>query len=130
MGGGFAGLAAARALRRAAIEVTLVDRHNHHVFQPLLYQVATAGLSPADIAAPIRWVLRRQRNVRVLLGEAAASTSRRGASSWRDGAPLPTTTPWSLATGVTHPTSGTTTGRPRARAEDARRRAWPSAGAC
>ncbi len=68
IGGGFAGLAAARGLRGAAVEVTVVDRHNHHVFQPLLYQVATAGLSPAEIAAPIRWVLRRQANVRVLLG--------------------------------------------------------------
>ncbi len=72
VGGGFAGLAAARALRRAMVLVTVVDRHNHHVFQPLLYQVATAGLSPADIAAPIRWILRRQRNVRVLLGEVVA----------------------------------------------------------
>jgi NADH dehydrogenase len=69
VGGGFAGLAAARALRSAAVRVTVVDRHNHHVFQPLLYQVATAGLSPAEIAAPIRWILRRQRNVRVLLAE-------------------------------------------------------------
>ncbi|MGE0816655.1 MAG: NAD(P)/FAD-dependent oxidoreductase [Vicinamibacterales bacterium] len=69
VGGGFGGLSAARALRRAAVEVVLVDRHNHHLFQPLLYQVATAGLSPADIAAPIRWILRRQANVRVLLDE-------------------------------------------------------------
>lgn len=69
VGGGFAGLAAARALRAAAVRVTVVDRHNHHVFQPLLYQVATAGLSPAEIAAPIRWILRRQRNARVLLAD-------------------------------------------------------------
>src|SRR5262245_48667621 len=68
VGGGFAGLDAARALRRAPVAVTLVDRHNHHVFQPLLYQVATAGLSPGDIASPIRWILRRQQNARVLLG--------------------------------------------------------------
>jgi NADH dehydrogenase len=67
IGGGFAGLAAARRLRRVACEVTIVDRHNHHVFQPLLYQVATAGLSPGDIASPIRWILRKQRNLRVLL---------------------------------------------------------------
>jgi NADH dehydrogenase len=72
VGGGFAGLAAAGALRRAPVRVTVVDRHNHHVFQPLLYQVATAGLSPADIAAPIRWILRRQDNVRVLLGDVVA----------------------------------------------------------
>ena len=69
VGGGFAGLAAVRALSGAPVEVVVVDRHNHHVFQPLLYQVATAGLSPADIAAPIRWILRRQANVRVLLDD-------------------------------------------------------------
>ncbi len=67
IGGGFAGLAAAKRLRNAACDVTLVDRHNHHVFQPLLYQVATAGLSPGDIASPIRWILRDQPRVRVLL---------------------------------------------------------------
>lgn len=67
VGGGFAGLDASRALARAPVRVTLVDRHNHHVFQPLLYQVATAGLSPGDIASPIRWILRRQANLRVLL---------------------------------------------------------------
>jgi NADH dehydrogenase len=70
IGGGFGGLFAAKALRRAPVRVTLVDRHNHHVFQPLLYQVATAGLSPGDIAAPIRWVLRHHDNARVLLAEA------------------------------------------------------------
>lgn len=67
VGGGFAGLAAARALARAPVDVTLVDRRNHHVFQPLLYQVATASLSPADISAPIRGVLKRQRNCDVAL---------------------------------------------------------------
>jgi NADH dehydrogenase len=72
IGGGFGGLAAARALARAPVDVTLVDRTNHHLFQPLLYQVATAGLSPAEIAHPIRRILRRQRNARVLLGEAVA----------------------------------------------------------
>ncbi len=67
VGGGFAGLAAARRLRKVPCEVTMVDRHNHHVFQPLLYQVATAGLSPGDIASPIRWILRKQARLRVLL---------------------------------------------------------------
>ena len=67
IGGGFAGLAAARRLRGVPCEVTIVDRHNHHVFQPLLYQVATAGLSPGDIASPIRWILRKQARLRVLL---------------------------------------------------------------
>lgn len=68
IGGGFAGLAAARRLKNVACEVTIIDRHNHHVFQPLLYQVATAGLSPGDIASPIRWILRKQARLRVLLG--------------------------------------------------------------
>ncbi|MBZ0089199.1 MAG: FAD-dependent oxidoreductase, partial [Thermoanaerobaculia bacterium] len=62
VGGGFGGLAAAKALRRAAVDVVLVDRTNHHLFQPLLYQVATAGLAPGDIAAPIRQILRAQKN--------------------------------------------------------------------
>jgi NADH dehydrogenase len=70
LGGGFAGLYAAKALGRAPVQVTLVDRRNHHLFQPMLYQVATAALSPSDIASPIRSVLRRQRNTEVLLGEA------------------------------------------------------------
>src|SRR5262245_19372871 len=67
IGGGFGGLYAARQFRGQDVRVTLVDRRNHHVFQPLLYQVATAGLSPGDIASPIRWILRRQKNVEVLL---------------------------------------------------------------
>lgn len=70
VGGGFGGLHAARALGRAAVNVTIVDRRNFHLFQPLLYQVATGGLSPANIAAPIRSILRHQRNARVLLAEA------------------------------------------------------------
>jgi NADH dehydrogenase len=70
IGGGFGGLSAARALRHADVRVTLIDRRNHHVFQPLLYQVATATLSPGDIAAPIRWILRSIKNVRVLLANA------------------------------------------------------------
>src|SRR5438552_1699345 len=69
VGGGFGGLEAARALRKAPVQVTVIDRSNHHLFQPLLYQVATAGLSPADIAAPIRNILRYQRNAEVIMGE-------------------------------------------------------------
>jgi len=69
VGAGFGGVAAARGLRGAACRVTLIDRHNYHLFQPLLYQVATAGLSPADIATPIRSLFRDQPNVRVLFGE-------------------------------------------------------------
>ena len=69
IGGGFAGLNAARILRNVDADITLIDRTNHHLFQPLLYQVATAALAPSDITAPIRWILRHQRNTTVLLGE-------------------------------------------------------------
>jgi NADH dehydrogenase len=69
VGGGFAGLNAARSLRRAPVAVTLVDRRNYHLFQPLLYQVATGVLSPANIAAPLRWIVERQVNCEVLLAE-------------------------------------------------------------
>src|SRR5688500_360757 len=69
VGGGFGGLQAAKALADAPVQVTLIDRRNHHLFQPLLYQVATASLSPADIAAPIRHVLRGQSNARVWMGD-------------------------------------------------------------
>ena len=72
IGGGFGGLTAAKALRKAPARVTIIDRHNHHLFQPLLYQVATATLSPGDIASPIRWILRHNRNTRVLLGDVRA----------------------------------------------------------
>jgi NADH dehydrogenase len=70
LGGGFGGLSAARALRKAPVRITLIDRRNHHLFQPLLYQVATAALNPSDIAYPIRSIFKKQRNVRVLLGAA------------------------------------------------------------
>ena len=69
VGGGFAGIAAVRALKRANVEITLIDRRNHHIFQPLLYQVATAVLSPAEIAAPIRQLEAKQKNISVLLAE-------------------------------------------------------------
>jgi NADH dehydrogenase/putative oxidoreductase len=68
VGAGFGGLACARALSRSKVQVTLIDRHNYHLFQPLLYQVATAGLSPGDIATPVRGLFREQFNARVLLG--------------------------------------------------------------
>jgi NADH:quinone reductase (non-electrogenic) len=71
LGAGFAGINAAKALEKAPVQVTVIDRKNHHTFQPLLYQVALAVLSPAEIASPIRTVLRRASNVEVLLGEAA-----------------------------------------------------------
>src|SRR6202011_938093 len=69
VGGGFAGIAAARALKRADVDITLIDRRNHHIFQPLLYQVATAVLSPSEIAAPIRQLEAQQKNLTVLLAE-------------------------------------------------------------
>ena len=72
IGGGFAGLYTARGLKDADARITVVDRHNYHLFQPLLYQVATAALNPSDIAAPIRGILRKQKNASVLLGEAVA----------------------------------------------------------
>ncbi len=100
IGGGFAGLWAVRALRRAPVNVTLVDRTNHHLFQPLLYQVATAGLAAPSIAAPLRYVLRDQRNVTVLLGD-VERISVADRLVWLDGHALP----WDhlvLATGATH----------------------------
>lgn len=72
IGGGFAGLTAARGLRKADVEVTLLDRTNHHLFQPLLYQVATAVLAPSDITSPIRWLLRKNTNTTVLMAEVDA----------------------------------------------------------
>src|SRR3954454_2131466 len=69
VGAGFGGLKAARALAKAPVRITVIDRRNFHTFQPLLYQVATAGLSPGEIAAPIRWILRDRRNVEVLMAE-------------------------------------------------------------
>src|SRR5258707_12430587 len=69
VGAGFGGLLAARTLARYPVRITLVDRQNYHTFQPLLYQVATAGLSPGEIAAPIRWIMRSHRGVEVLMSE-------------------------------------------------------------
>src|SRR6476620_2747201 len=69
IGGGFAGIAATRALKRCDADVVLIDRRNHHIFQPLLYQVATAVLAPSEIAAPLRQLAKNQKNVSVMLGE-------------------------------------------------------------
>ena len=88
LGGGFGGLTAARALASAPVDITLADRNNYHLFQPLLYQVATAGLSPGDIASPIRWILRNQRNVRVVLA-AAQSVDATRSVVLLDTGPLP-----------------------------------------
>jgi len=89
LGGGFAGLNAAQKLKRAPVEVTLIDRRNFHLFQPLLYQVATGSLSPGEIAAPLRGVLSRQKNTRVLLGEAVDIDPDAKRVILRDGADFP-----------------------------------------
>lgn len=86
LGGGFGGLAAAQNLKRAPAEITLIDRRNFHLFQPLLYQVATGSLSPGEIAAPIRGVLSKQKNAQVLLGEAVDVDPRAKRVILRDGA--------------------------------------------
>jgi NADH:ubiquinone reductase (H+-translocating) len=86
LGGGFGGLAAAQNLKRAPVEVTLIDRRNFHLFQPLLYQVATGSLSPGEIAAPLRGVLSKQKNTQVLLGEAMDVDPRAKRVTLRDGA--------------------------------------------
>ena len=88
IGGGFGGLAAAKVLRHEPVRVTLLDRHNYHLFQPLLYQVATATLSPGDIASPIRWIFRNAANVRVLLAEAEAIDTRARQVRLNDGAAI------------------------------------------
>src|SRR5882724_6186503 len=85
IGGGFGGLSTARALKGAPVRVTLIDSHNHHLFQPLLYQVATGSLSPAEIARPIRTILRRQRNVSVTLSEVTAIDAPRRRVEFADG---------------------------------------------
>ena len=90
IGGGFGGLYAARNLRKAGdlVDVTLIDRRNHHLFQPMLYQVATGALSPGEIAQPLRSIFRRQRNTRVLLGEAVDIDAERREVRLSDGAPV------------------------------------------
>ena len=101
VGGGFAGLHAAKALRRLPVDVTVVDRRNHHTFQPLLYQVALAVLSPADIAQPIRTILRRQENTQVLMDEVVGIDVKARRVSLASGAQLDYDY-LALATGATH----------------------------
>lgn len=88
VGGGFGGLYAARRFRGQPVDVTIVDKRNHHLFQPLLYQVAMAALSPGDIASPIRWILRRQPNVQVFLGDVVRVDPSRRIAQLADGAQL------------------------------------------
>lgn len=104
IGGGFGGLQAAKALAQAEVQITLLDRRNHHVFTPLLYQVATAGLSPGDIAAPIRWILRKQRNVSVQLADVQSIDTHQQVVHLSDG-PGDKQLPYDyliVATGATH----------------------------
>jgi NADH:ubiquinone reductase (H+-translocating) len=101
IGGGFGGLYAAQALRRAPVRITLIDRRNFHLFQPLLYQVATASLSPADVAQPIRSILRRQSNTEVWLGEAVGIDVSRREVQLADGVAVGYDY-LILATGATH----------------------------
>ena len=102
MGGGFGGLYAARRLGRdERVDLTLVDRRNHHVFQPLLYQVATGALSPGEIAQPLRSILRRSRNTTVLLGEAVGIDPDRREVRLSDGGPIAYDT-LVVATGARH----------------------------
>ncbi len=101
VGGGFAGIHAARALRNLPVDITVVDRRNHHIFQPLLYQVALAVLSPADIAQPIRSILRDQKNTEVLMDEVVAIDTRAQRLSLGSGATL-SYDYLALATGATH----------------------------
>jgi NADH:ubiquinone reductase (H+-translocating) len=105
VGGGFGGLAAAKALRNAQAEITLIDRSNHHLFQPLLYQVATSVLSPGQIGSPIRGILRNQKNTTVILGEVTGVDKDRKCvfvtDADREGVPIPYDY-LVLATGVTH----------------------------
>ena len=105
VGGGFGGLAAAKALRRTAAEVILIDRTNHHVFQPLLYQVATSALDPAQIGSPIRGILRKQRNTMVLMGEVTSVNKEQRLVHARSADRLDVPIPYDyliLATGARH----------------------------
>lgn len=101
LGSGFGGLTAVQALRKAPIRITLIDRSNHHLFQPLLYQVATAALSPADIATPIRRIFRHQKNVEVLLGDAGQVEPEARTVRLADGEAVPFDY-LLIATGATH----------------------------
>ncbi len=101
VGGGFGGLYAAQALKRADVDLTLIDRRNFHLFQPLLYQVATGALSPGEIASPLRYVLNRQKNATVLLGEVVDLDPAAREVALKDGGRIPYDT-LIIATGATH----------------------------
>src|SRR6202171_1646037 len=84
VGAGFGGLATAKALRNTPVSVTLIDRANHHLFQPLLYQVATSVLTPSQVASPVRGILRRQKNAMVILGEVTGVDKDKKYVFWSD----------------------------------------------
>ena len=105
VGGGFGGLAAAKALRNTPAQILLIDRSNHHLFQPLLYQVATSVLTPGQIASPIRGILRSQKNITVVLGEAIGVDKDAKCVTVRDADREAVRLPYDyliLATGATH----------------------------
>lgn len=102
VGGGFGGLYATQALKRSPVEVTLIDRRNFHLFQPLLYQVAIGGLSPGDIASPLRAVLKRQRNAKVLLGDVVSIDTEQQAVFLKQDHKIVPYDSLILATGGTH----------------------------
>ena len=112
LGAGFGGLNAALGLRNAAVDVTVVDRRNYHLFQPLLYQVATAGLSPAQIAMPIRRILTRQKNATVLMEKVEGVDPQAPHRDHRQAAASPTTI-WSSPPAPGTPISAMTNGRRR-----------------
>src|ERR1700683_534000 len=101
VGGGFGGLYAAQSLKSADVDVTLIDRRNFHLFSPLLYQVATGALSPGEIASPLRYVLKRQKRTRVLLGEVVDIDVEKREVVLDDGSRVPYDTVI-FATGSTH----------------------------
>ena len=121
IGAGFGGLYAAREFRDTLTNVTVVDRSNHHTFQPLLYQVATATLAPSDIAAPIRWLLRKQRNTEVLMAEVKRVDPRLQVAVLDNGTELPYDY-LILAAGASFVLRSSGVGSHRARSEKHRRR--------
>ena len=128
VGGGFAGLYAARSLGiDPEVRLTLVDRRNFHLFQPLLYQVATGALSPGDIAQPLRSLLRKQRNTTVLLGEAVGIDPERREVMLADGGPIAYDT-LVVATGAHHTLLQPSANGPRSRPASRRSRTRPRSG--
>ena len=129
IGGGFGGIDAAKALKHAPVEIALVDRRNFHLFQPLLYQVATAGLSPGEIAAPLRGIFRRQKNVEVYLAEVIDVDAAARRVLFSDGAELGYDT-LIVAAGSRDFTSAMMNGRPLRLDSRRWKTRWRFGGAC